>query len=67
MAIKLKSPREVELMARAGEVVRQVLQRLGEMVAPGVTTGQLNAQAERMTASLGAEALFKGVPGRRGP
>ena len=67
MAIKLKSQREIELIARAGAVVRHVLDRLGEMVAPGVTTGRLDAEAEALTAQLGAEALFKGVPGRGGP
>ena len=54
-------------MRRAGAVVRQVLQRLGEMVAPGVTTAELDAEAERLTRELGGEALFKGVPGRGGP
>jgi len=67
VAIKLKSGREIELMRRAGAVVREVLQRLGEMVAPGVTTAELDAEAERLTHELGGEALFKGVPGRGGP
>ena len=67
MAIRLKSPREIELMRQAGGVVHQVLSRLGEMVAPGVTTDLLDAEAERLTRDLGAEALFKGVPGQGGP
>ncbi len=67
MAIRLKSPREIELMRQAGNVVHQVLSRLGEMVAPGVTTGRLDAEAERLTRDLGAEGLFKGVPGKGGP
>lgn len=67
MAIRLKSPREIELMRRAGGVVERVLSRLREMVAPGVTTSRLDAEAERLTLDLGAEALFKGVPGKGGP
>ena len=67
MAIKLKSKREIELMRRAGAVVRRVLERLGEMTAPGVTTAALDAEAERLTRELGAQALFKNVPGRGGP
>lgn len=67
MAIKLKSHREIELISRAGTVVRRVLDRLGEMVAPGVTTGELDAEAEKLTAKFGAKALFKGVAGRGGP
>ncbi len=67
MAIKLKSQHEIELMAQAGAVVRRVLDRLGEMIAPGVSTGELDAEAERLTVELGAESLFKGVPGKGGP
>lgn len=64
MAIKLKSAREIELMRRAGQVVGRVLKRLGEMVAAGVTTAELDAEAARIAAEMGAENLFKGVPGR---
>ena len=67
MAIKLKSQREIELMDRAGSVVRRVLRRMGEMIAPGVTTGELDAEAGRLGAEMAAEPLFKGVPGRGGP
>ena len=67
MAIELKSKREIELIRRAGAVCHDVLGRLGEMVGVGVTTAELDAEAERMTAKLGATALFKGVPGPAGP
>ncbi len=67
MPIKLKSQREIEQMRRAGRVCHEVLRRLGEMVAAGVTTGQLDEEAERLTAAHSAEALFKGVPGPGGP
>ena len=67
MAIKLKSPRDIERMRRAGAITRRVLRRLGERVVAGVTTAELDAEAERLTVELGAEALFKGVPGRGGP
>jgi methionyl aminopeptidase len=36
------------------------------MVAPGVTTKELDDEAERLTLDAGAECLFKGVPGRYG-
>jgi methionyl aminopeptidase len=57
----LKSPREIELMRAAGRLVRQLLQKLGGMVKPGITTGELERVAEEMIAASGAEALFKGV------
>jgi len=67
VAIKLKSQREIELMRNAGGVVAAVLARLAELAVPGATTAALDAEAERLTAELGATPLFKGVPGRGGP
>lgn len=64
MAIHLKTPAEIEKMRRAGHVVREVLNRLGEMIAPGVTTLDLDRQAETLCRDRGAVCLFKGVPGR---
>ncbi|HNQ22758.1 MAG TPA: type I methionyl aminopeptidase [Phycisphaerae bacterium] len=57
----LKSRREIDLMRRAGRVVREVLDRLTEMVRPGVTTAELNTAAEELIAAAGGAALFKGV------
>lgn len=59
--IVLKSAREIALMRQAGVLVAAVLDRVCGMVAPGVTTRELNAEAERMIAAASAEALFKGV------
>ena len=67
MAIKLKSEREIRLMRQAGTVVYRVLERLGRRIAPGVTTAELDAEAQQLTEQMGAEALFKGVPGQGGP
>ncbi|MDY6913998.1 MAG: type I methionyl aminopeptidase [Planctomycetota bacterium] len=66
MAIRLKTDEQIERMRRAGRVVRQVLDRLGEMIAPGMTTEELDAEAERLCLNYGGECLFKGVPGRGG-
>ena len=66
MAIELKTPQQIERMRHAGRIVRRVLDRLGEMIVPGVTTEQLDAEADQLCRSQGAECLFKGVPGRGG-
>jgi len=66
VAITLKTPEEIERMRQAGLVVRRVLNRLGELIAPGVTTVQLDAEAERLCRLHGAQCLFKGVQGRGG-
>lgn len=59
--IILKSTREIELMRSAGRVVFQVLAKMRELAAPGVTTAELNAVAEELIAEAGGIALFKGV------
>ncbi|MDD5134621.1 MAG: type I methionyl aminopeptidase [Phycisphaerae bacterium] len=61
MAIIIRSRREVELIRSAGKVVADVLLKLKDSAAVGVTTGQLNEIAENMTVEAGATALFKGV------
>jgi len=61
MAITLRSRREIELMRKAGNVVADVLSKLQEIAAPGVTTDRLDAVASQMTADAGAQALFNGV------
>ena len=47
-------------MRRSGRIVRQVLDMLREMVAPGVTTMDLERAADKMIRNLGAKPAFKG-------
>jgi methionyl aminopeptidase len=61
MAISLRSRREIELLKRAGGVVARVLSKMQEVIEPGVSTGELNEIAEKITAEQGAAGLFKGV------
>ncbi len=62
--ITLKSPREIEVMARAGRIVAGVLALMREMIRPGVTTEQLDAAAEEFIRSHeGARPSFKGLYG----
>ena len=63
MAIRLKTAQQIEKIRCAGRIVRQVLDRLGQIVAPGVTTAELDAEALRLCNDLGGTCLFKGVPG----
>ncbi len=60
--IRLKRPDEIERMRRAGRIVAEVLARIGERVAPGVTTGELNDLAEEIIRGYGAVPSFKGYP-----
>jgi methionyl aminopeptidase len=61
MAAVLKSAREIELMRSAGRVVHQVLERMREIVKPGIQTAELGRVAEEIIAASGSQALFKGV------
>lgn len=56
----LKTAAELEKMRTAGRLVFAVLERLEAFIRPGVTTAELNVEAEEMIAKAGAEPLFKG-------
>ena len=62
-AIVLRSAREVEQMAAAGRIVARVLDALGAIVTPGVTTAELDVAAERLIREAGAVPTFKGYHG----
>jgi methionyl aminopeptidase len=62
--ITLKSPREVEIMARAGHIVAGTLARIREVLRPGMSTEALDVEAERFIRSHdGATPSFKGLYG----
>src|ERR1019366_1528647 len=60
MAIICKSSSEIEKMRRSGRIVRQVLETVEALVAPGVTTMDLERAAEKKIRELGAKPAFKG-------
>jgi methionyl aminopeptidase len=47
--VTLLSPREIEKMRRAGRLAAQLLDHLGKMVKPGVSTLEINDEAEQWT------------------
>jgi methionyl aminopeptidase len=61
--IVCKSPGEIEKMRAANALVAGVLAELATMVQPGVTTSELDAEAERLVRAGGAEPAFKGYRG----
>jgi methionyl aminopeptidase len=64
MAIVLKKPHELELMRQASRIVATVWSAMAELVAPGVTTAQLDEVAEQIIRQHGAVPSFKGYPYR---
>jgi len=61
--IVCKSPAEIEKMRAASALVADVLAELSVMVAPGVSTFDLDVEAERLVRAAGAEPAFKGYRG----
>ncbi len=58
--IQIKTDEEIVLMRAAGLVVGRTLEALAAAVAPGVTTGELDALAESTIRSAGAVPSFLG-------
>lgn len=63
MAITIKSDRDIEKMSVAGHVVSLCHQRIEAAVAPGVTTGELNAIVVDTLSEHNALASFLGYNG----
>jgi methionyl aminopeptidase len=62
--ITLKSPREIDIMARAGAIVARTFDLVGTLVRPGVSTEELDREAERFIRThKGATPSFKGLYG----
>ncbi len=58
-----KSPAEIEKMARAGRVVVDTLELVGESLRPGVTTAEIDELADDYIRSQGGTSSFKGYRG----
>jgi methionyl aminopeptidase len=65
--VTLKSPGQIERMAAAGRLVADVLDRVGDAIRPGVTTGELDAIGESVIRAAGGIPSFIGVPGHLAP
>ena len=60
--LQLKSIREIGLMRQAGLAVWKAHQIAAQMIAPGVTTAEIDEAVEEYFTKLGAEPLFKNYP-----
>jgi methionyl aminopeptidase len=58
-----KTPEEIDKMAAAGAILVRTLGLVAGKIRPGVTTGELDAAAERYIRSQGATPAFKGYRG----
>jgi len=61
--LTLLSSREIDKMRTAGRLAAQLLEHLGKMVNPGVTTLEIDAEAEKWTKQHGATSAPLGYHG----
>jgi methionyl aminopeptidase len=58
--IIIKRPHEIEKMRRAGETAGEILAELTLLVAPGVTTGEIDHAASQLMSEAGVLSAFLG-------
>jgi len=61
--ITCRSHSEIEKLRRVNQLVGQILAELRGMVAPGVSTAEIDVRAEARVREAGAEPAFKGYHG----
>ena len=61
MAVAIRTKQEIERIRAAGRIVAQVLDRLRQVAAVGVTTGHLDRISTEIITQAGGVPLFKGV------
>ena len=61
--VEIKSADEIARMREAGRIVAEILDELERAVAPGVSTWDLDALAEKLIHAKGAKPAFKGYHG----
>jgi methionyl aminopeptidase len=66
-AIEQKTAKEIEKMRIAGKVVGEILEKLSEIIKPGVTTKYIDEFSEKYIRKLKMTPAFLGVPGSMYP
>ncbi len=61
--ITIKSPQELEIMRRAGQINAEALAAARDAACPGATTADLNAAAEEVLRKYGVYSPFLNYPG----
>lgn len=59
----VKTREEIELIRKGGAIASEALRAAGAMVAPGITTKELDEVVEEVILSRGAQPSFKGFAG----
>ncbi|MBR0306512.1 MAG: M24 family metallopeptidase, partial [Lachnospiraceae bacterium] len=63
MAVTIKSPREIELMRKAGEILAATHEELRKALKPGMSTLDIDRLGEKIIRSYGCIPSFKNYNG----
>ncbi len=63
MAVTIKSPREIELMRKAGEILAKTHEELRDAIKPGMSTMDIDRLGEKIIRSFGCIPSFKNYNG----
>ena len=61
--IHIRSAEEIEKISKACQIVKETLEVVQELLAPGITPLELDTEAEKFIRSKGAKPGFKGLYG----
>lgn len=61
----IKSQEEIEQIKQGGKILGEILEKLGNMVKPGITAWDIDVEAERLIKEAGGRPAFKGYRGRK--
>ena len=58
--ISIKTPEEIEIMAKGGKILAKIMKELKKAVRPGIATKELDKLAESLIFKYGGKCSFKG-------
>lgn len=58
MAVTIKSAKEIQLMMESGKILAEVLERLGEMIKPGISTLDIDREGAKIIKSFNTIPSF---------
>lgn len=61
--VKIRTEREIELIAQSNRIVSETLDMLSKNIKPGISTGELDEMAEKYITNKGGRPAFKGYMG----
>lgn len=61
--VTIKTPQEIKIMAKGGQILAKIMRELKTNVRPGITTKELDKLAEELIFNYGVKPAFKGYNG----